>query len=106
MRSCSGDTMGRFVALSGNAGFCPHCNELLKAFEILDSNMSNEDSLSYSVVMDLSPDDPVDIEIMHTSRGAAPAVSLDDGTVYVGSGDYARLLQYFSKILGVEIWKL
>lgn len=98
--------MTRFVALSGNAGFCPHCNELLKAFEIIDSNMGNDEAISFSVVQDLKPDDPVDVEILSISKGAAPAIALDDGEVYVGSGDYEMLLEYFSTIFGVSIWKL
>ncbi len=98
--------MGRFVALSGNAGFCPHCNELLRAFEMLDSNMGNDESLSYTVVMDLKPDDPVDIDILGVSRGAAPAILLGDGDVYVGAGDYRMLQMYFERIMGVRIWTL
>jgi len=98
--------MGRLVALSGNSGFCPHCNELLRAFEMLDSNMSHEQALDYTVVMDLKPDDPIDTEVLQVSRGAAPALLLDDGDVYVGSGDYKLLQMYFSRILGVNIWTL
>lgn len=98
--------MTRFVGLSGNAGFCPHCNELLKAFEIIDSNTGNDEAIAFSVVQDLQPDDPTDAEILSISKGAAPAVALDDGDVYVGSGDYEMLLPYFATILGVEIWKL
>jgi hypothetical protein len=98
--------MGRCVALSGNAGFCPHCNELLKAFEILDSNMSNDDALAYTVIQDLKPDDPIDIDVLSVSKGAAPAVLLDSGDVYVGSGAYRSLQQYFAELLGVSIWTL
>lgn len=98
--------MGRFVALSGNAGFCPHCNEMLKAFELLDSNMPNDSALEYTVIMDLQPDDPVDIDIMTVSRGAAPAIALDTRDVYVGAGDYKMLEDYFANILGVRIWTL
>lgn len=98
--------MGRFVSLSSNAGFCPHCNELLKTFELLDSNMDNDEALSYSVVMDLSPDDPEDIEILEFTLGSAPSIALDDGMVYVGSGDYSMLKDYFAIVLGVRLWKL
>jgi len=96
----------RFIALSGNAGFCPHCNDMLKAFEIIDSNTGNDSAISFSVVQDLKPDDPVDIEVLRVTKGAAPAIALDDGDVYVGSGDYEMLLRYFSTIMEVDIWTL
>ena len=99
-------TRRRFVALSGNSGFCPHCNELLKAFEILDSNMSNEEAFSYSVVQDMRADDPADIEILTLTKGASPAVVTENMDVYVGSGDYEMLKDYFAIILGVRIWRL
>ena len=96
----------RFVALSGNAGFCPHCNELLKAFEILDTNMDNDSAFSFSVVQDMSATDPVDIEILRETGGAAPAVVTEYMDIYIGSGDYESLKDYFQKILGVDIWRL
>ena len=96
----------RFVALSGNAGFCPHCNELLKAFEILDTNMDNDEAFSFSVVQDLRATDPVDIEILSETGGAAPAVVTEHLDIYVGAGDYVALKDYFQRILGVDIWKL
>ena len=95
----------RFVALSSILKFCPHCNELLKAFEILDSNLDNDETFSFSVIQEMEPDDPIDKEIMHVSKGMAPAILTEYRDVYVGGGDYRMLKDYFDRILEVGIWE-